>query len=259
MMKTCPRCGAENLQTASSCRLCAVPLEAPESLLGVRADVPEIDRLPPTVSTSGADPVEQPKPSPYSTHTVCSACNAINEQTWLYCQQCGQKLSHEKEKARAGGSTESRETVTDLDPPPVESAPVSCGSCGALQARESLYCTLCGGSLTGAVPVTRGQGRRESDSPYFLELVTDGRNENEVYPLDKKELVLGRVEGDVTFSHDGYMSGRHARVVERDGRFFLVDENSRNGTFIRIDQEVELKPGDTFLVGKQLLRFDKKN
>ncbi|HXG66568.1 MAG TPA: FHA domain-containing protein, partial [Blastocatellia bacterium] len=62
---------------------------------------------------------------------------------------------------------------------------------------------------------------------------------------------------DLTFPHDVYLSGRHARVIERDGRYFLVDQNSRNGTFIRISKEVELKPGDIFLVGKQVFRFNK--
>ena len=76
------------------------------------------------------------------------------------------------------------------------------------------------------------------------------------YSLDQAEMAIGRAEGDVTFPHDGYMSGRHARVVRRGGRYFLIDEGSRNGTFIRIEKEVELEPGDTFLIGKQVLRFD---
>lgn len=91
----------------------------------------------------------------------------------------------------------------------------------------------------------------------ILKLITDGGEVGETYSLSHGDLLLGRVEGDVTFSHDGYMSGRHASVIERGGRYYLKDENSRNGTFIRISNEVELKPGDTFLIGKQLLRFDK--
>jgi hypothetical protein len=36
----------------------------------------------------------------------------------------------------------------------------------------------------------------------------------------------------------------------------LVDDDSRNGTFIRINGEVELKPGDMILIGRQLFRFE---
>jgi hypothetical protein len=257
-MKTCPKCGAENLQPAATCRLCALPLEAPESLLGVRADVPEVNPLPPTVSTSGPDPEEQSKRSVYTTHTICSVCQTINDQEWLFCQQCGQELTPKKQEASGRqGNVESRETVEGLDPAVEEQWVSSCGSCGSEQAAGSLFCTMCGASMTGAVAVP-GEAAAQAKPEVFLELITDGRDDSEVYSLEFKEVVLGRVEGDVTFSHDGYMSGRHARVYERDGHYYLADENSRNGTFIRIDREVELKPGDTFLIGKQLLRFSKR-
>lgn len=256
-MKTCPKCGAENLQTAATCRLCAVPMEAPESLLVVRADVPEVNPLPPTVSTSGPNPEERSKHSGYTTHTICSVCQTINEQDWLFCQQCGQELTHKNRGASAHRSNvESRETIEGLDPAVEEQWVSSCSSCGSEQAAGALYCTMCGASMTGAVAVP-GEAAK-SKPEVFLELITDGRDDSEIYPLEFEEMILGRVEGDVTFSHDGYMSGRHARVYERDGHYYLADENSRNGTFIRIDREVELKPGDTFLIGKQLLRFSKK-
>ena len=257
-MKTCPKCGAENLQTASSCRLCAVPLEAPESLLGVRADVPEISSLPPTVSTSGPDLEQGHDRSAYTTHTVCAICGTINEQDWLFCQQCGQELLPKNRKAPVrSGNVESRETIEGLDITGEAQSISTCGSCGAAQASGSLFCTMCGASMSGVIAAVSEPNAGDGPA-VFLELITDGRDDSEVYPLDRNELIMGRVEGDVTFSHDGYMSGRHARVYERDGHYYLVDEDSRNGTFIRIDHEVELKPGDTFLIGKQLLRFSKK-
>jgi len=52
------------------------------------------------------------------------------------------------------------------------------------------------------------------------------------------------------------MSGKHAKVTCRDGAYVIEDAGSRNGTFIRLTGEVELKPGDVVLAGKQLLRFD---
>jgi pSer/pThr/pTyr-binding forkhead associated (FHA) protein len=52
------------------------------------------------------------------------------------------------------------------------------------------------------------------------------------------------------------MSGRHARIVRRGAAFVLSDEGSRNGTFVKIKADVELKNGDMILVGKQLFRFE---
>lgn len=102
---------------------------------------------------------------------------------------------------------------------------------------------------------------KERDIPQSapsLKLVTEGGETGASYPLDSKKVTIGRSRADITFPHDGFMSGVHARVVERDGHYFLVDENSRNGTFIRIDGEIELKPGDTLIVGKQVFRFEKQ-
>jgi len=97
-------------------------------------------------------------------------------------------------------------------------------------------------------------------SPYApakgrLHLVMEGGQLGEVYDLSD-ETTIGRTGGDISFPHDGFMSGRHARIVRRGGSYVLMDEGSRNGTFVKIKSEVELKPGDMILVGKQLFRFD---
>jgi hypothetical protein len=92
--------------------------------------------------------------------------------------------------------------------------------------------------------------------PARLLLIMEGGETGETYDLRPTETVIGRVDGDIKFPHDGYMSGRHARVIQRNGHFYLLDNNSRNGTFIKIHQEVELNPGDVLLVGKQLFRFE---
>jgi pSer/pThr/pTyr-binding forkhead associated (FHA) protein len=88
-----------------------------------------------------------------------------------------------------------------------------------------------------------------------LHLVMEGGQAGEVYELGD-DTVIGRSNGNVVFPHDGFMSGRHARIARRGGTFVLTDEGSRNGTFVKISGEVELKPGDMILVGKQLFRFE---
>ena len=266
-MKTCPRCGAENLQTASTCRLCAVPLEAPESLLGIRSEASLADVIPSTVSTSGSFPAaEMQNDNAYTNKSVCPACDGLNEMDWLFCQQCGTRLPPPGEADDAGGDYATEET------PAVESEQkaaqreasqqkrevswVTCDSCGSPQPSNARTCSVCNAQMSGS-PAPKLVKTTPREPEAILKLITDGGEVGETYSLSHGDLMLGRVEGDVTFSHDGYMSGRHASVIERNGRYYLKDENSRNGTFIRISSEVELKPGDTFLIGKQLLRFDK--
>jgi hypothetical protein len=135
----------------------------------------------------------------------------------IYCANCGRTVSTEHEANETGVATEPRPTPPDL---PVD------------------------------VPIPKPEPEKA-----VIQMITEGGQVGDVYELTAGELKIGRVDGDVKFPHDGYMSSQHARVIERDGRFFLIDENSRNGTFIRIRDEVELRPGDTFLVGKQVFKF----
>lgn len=51
-----------------------------------------------------------------------------------------------------------------------------------------------------------------------------------------------------------WVSGKHAQVRHDQGRFWLEDTGSRNGTFLQIRGKVPLKNGDILLVGRALLR-----
>ena len=68
---------------------------------------------------------------------------------------------------------------------------------------------------------------------------------------------IGREDSDMNFPTDIYMSGKHAKVeMGREGGLMLVDEGSKNGTFLRIRGERELVHGDYLFLGKQLLRVE---
>lgn len=140
----------------------------------------------------------------------------------------------------------------------VESTPAkpggnACPQCGHSNAPGNSFCANCGATITVAKtmiyasPLAAPRGR--------LHLVMEGGQQGEAYDLGDNT-VIGRANGDITFPHDGFMSGKHARVERRGGSFVLVDEGSRNGTFIKINGEVELKSGDMILIGKQLFRFE---
>jgi hypothetical protein len=128
-----------------------------------------------------------------------------------------------------------------------------CNQCGNVSAVGSTTCANCGAPLTfGKTQVMSSQ---RAPTRGRLHLVMEGGQPGEIYQLSE-DTVIGRSAGDIIFPHDGFMSGKHARVVQRGGTFVLTDEGSRNGTFVRIKGEIELKPGDMILVGKQLFRFE---
>lgn len=131
---------------------------------------------------------------------------------------------------------------------------VLCTQCGQATNVGSSFCANCGAPVTyGKTMVISSQ--LAAPPKGRLHLVMEGGQPGDVYELDD-ETVIGRSNGQITFPHDGFMSGRHARIEQRGASFMLSDEGSRNGTFIKIKGDVELLPGDTILVGKQLFRFE---
>lgn len=130
---------------------------------------------------------------------------------------------------------------------------VLCTQCGQANNVASAFCANCGAPITfGKTMVMSSQ---QGPVKGRLHLVMEGGQPGEVYDLGD-ETVIGRSSGDIIFPHDGFMSGRHARIIQRGSNFVLTDDGSRNGTFVKIKGEIELKSGDMILVGKQLFRFE---
>ena len=76
------------------------------------------------------------------------------------------------------------------------------------------------------------------------------------FPLLGDSSTLGRERGDINFPDDGYVSGLHARVTLRDGRVFLADLGSSNGTFIKVNGERTVGHESFVLLGQQLFRLN---
>jgi pSer/pThr/pTyr-binding forkhead associated (FHA) protein len=76
------------------------------------------------------------------------------------------------------------------------------------------------------------------------------------FPLLGESCTLGRERGEINFPDDGYVSGLHARVTLRDGRVFLADLGSSNGTFIKVNGERGVGHDSYVLLGQQLFRLN---
>ena len=151
----------------------------------------------------------------------------------------------------AGGT----EVVRSESPPIGSETGMPCPQCGRVNSGDSAFCATCGASIRIARTIVMSSVPAPPPVKGKLHLIMEGGQAGDSYDL-KDETSVGRTAGDITFPHDGFMSGRHARIVRRGASFVLVDEESRNGTFIRINGEVELKPGDMILIGRQLFRFE---
>ena len=89
-MITCPRCGAENKDNATVCRMCATALDpasagAPPRPMGSPQDIPA------TVLVPSPGAPQQAAPAPGG-KVMCPGCQAANDADWAFCQQCGTRL-----------------------------------------------------------------------------------------------------------------------------------------------------------------------
>jgi pSer/pThr/pTyr-binding forkhead associated (FHA) protein len=92
---------------------------------------------------------------------------------------------------------------------------------------------------------------------YFrlVQILVGGR-EGLRYHAKRKSLIIGRERCDLNFPLDRFISGSHSKVESTDSGYRLSDMGSRNGTFVRIHNEIELHHGDYVFLGQQLLRVE---
>ena len=92
----------------------------------------------------------------------------------------------------------------------------------------------------------------------FLDFEVDG-SQNKL-ELTKEITLIGRAtEADLRFDDDE-MSRKHCSIIQKDGKFFVRDENATNGTLLN-DQLItaselyELKNEDELRVGNTFITF----
>lgn len=92
-------------------------------------------------------------------------------------------------------------------------------------------------------------------------LVLEGRE----VPIEREEFILGRREGDLLIP-DPYVSSRHCKITFEEGKAFIEDLYSTNGTFLNGEEiergkKVLLEDGATIEIGgtKIVFRYPSEN
>src|SRR5699024_10461415 len=63
-------------------------------------------------------------------------------------------------------------------------------------------------------------------------------------PLGSSALLIGRAPGSTLVLDDDYCSNRHARIFAQDGRWWVEDLGSRNGTYLGEAQVTDPVPAE---------------
>ncbi|ROS75577.1 FHA domain-containing protein [Cellulomonas sp. PhB143] len=104
-------------------------------------------------------------------------------------------------------------------------------------------------AATPAPSVPRGPSRL---------VVTAGQLRGTSLPLSSQTIMLGRSPGCTLVLDDAFSSSRHARIFPHEGRWYLEDLGSTNGTYIndeRISGTVEISQGTPVRIGRTVVEL----
>jgi hypothetical protein len=147
---------------------------------------------------------------------------------------------------------------------------IYCPECGFQNLEAANYCTKCGALLHTPEPVEQTQTFSPEETGDVLDQLDDIRVEGpalvvrsgggragETFTPQGDRTTIGRSPDCPVFLDDVTVSRRHAVLVQRDGRWFVEDQGSLNGTFVnrqRVESS-ELSDGDELQIGKYRLTF----
>jgi pSer/pThr/pTyr-binding forkhead associated (FHA) protein len=147
---------------------------------------------------------------------------------------------------------------------------VFCTKCGHKNPEDAHYCANCGSSLQEEATMSftpmeveeepeevAGLPQSELEAGQALLVVQRGPNAGSKFLIDKDVTTTGRHPESDIFLDDVTVSRRHAEFRRKDGRFFIHDVGSLNGTYVNRQrvEETELATGDELQIGKFKLTF----
>ncbi|MFN3185123.1 MAG: FHA domain-containing protein, partial [Nannocystaceae bacterium] len=114
--------------------------------------------------------------------------------------------------------------------------------------------------LPEPTPTDDGTERMGSPNPGYwgrLSILVDPSAASTAFPIEGDGIMVGREHGDITFPQDGYVSGKHCRVVGDDTGVYMEDLGSSNGTYMRVRSGVTLPFGSLVLIGQKLFQVER--
>ncbi len=160
----------------------------------------------------------------------CGSCGAKNDANANFCVQCGTKIVREKVK---------------IDEIPERNDTIDFG-------------TMVLGDDSGGTTVL---GYDEPDEPVFPVLIRDRTDES--FTIDKPTFRIGTEQQycDLFISDNNFISRSHADIITKNERYYIIDRNSTNKTYvdgkvIPIEKEVEIFSGTKIRLANEDFTFN---
>jgi len=252
-MKECPHCTHVNESFFKFCLKCGGDLSrapAAQELKPAAAPKPKkpdpVAAAPqPAVAALAQDTVEVP-----------AAETAPVESNWW-----GEGSSPDWAADQRPGASTTGEFETAADP--LENLPAGeeddgqrCPGCGGVLDHSTKFCGLCGYRFPEPEPELVAEPGERNHSRIRLVLINEDGSDGRSFEMFEGVNSLGRDGNDMFFDDDVYLSPHHANMTV-DGDMVTVEDNeSLNGSYIRITEPALLQHGDTFRLGQELLRYE---
>jgi ribosomal protein L40E len=205
---------------------------------------------------AGATPARRPPPQPTSnglqpppeavalaaalpSNKPCASCGARNPPAAKFCFDCGTPFA-KKPSAPPPPSIEvaAELAVESFEDATMQSAPVP--------AEEPVPAE----SVAESIP-------EEQPPPFAAKLVLEtGEGSGTEFPLTHLENSVGGSAAHIGLGDDPHVAPHAATVAFVDERLVLRDDGSVNGVYVKVRESAPLEPGDLFIAGERLLRYD---
>jgi len=247
--KTCQSCAAENAPAAKFCSECGTPFaKAPQA----DARPPKSDP-PPTVSVIDDVPVEDVPAEEALADPVFAEEPPADDapEAWA--------ASTDPTARPASGANPETSPINLQDPSPeplgweepgTESSPPEI-AIDADAIAEAIADPLA--DLAEPEP----EPTPEPEPPFQASLVVErGSATGTTYLLGHIDNVVGSAGAAIELPDDPYLAPRHAAIVFEEQRLLVRDEGTANGVYVKVRESAPIEPGDFFVAGERLLRFD---
>ena len=114
--------------------------------------------------------------------------------------------------------------------------------------------------LPEPTPTDDGTERMGSPNPGYwgrILILIDPERASAAFPIEGEGITIGRELGDITFPQDGYVSGRHCRLMGDDDGIYIEDVGSSNGTYMRVRSGQVVPYGSLVLIGQKLFKIER--
>ena len=170
---------------------------------------------------------------------ACANCGALNPPAAKFCFDCGTPFA----KKISAPPPPSIEVAAEL---PAETYEDATMESSAVAAEEPVPAE----SVSEPIP-------EEQPPPFAARLVLEnGNGQGAEFALAHLENSLGGSAAHIGLGEDPFVAPHAATLAFVDERLVLRDEGSANGVYVKVREAGALEPGDLFVAGERLLRYD---